>query len=134
MFLHLFIFSYPLDIDMGHFGKNAVRISWLTIVYPSLVLNYLGQVFIFLFPRINNSIGIYAFAQPRKNFRPILPFHSISTYIFYKHYNFDIRTHALFWPIFVLGILATIIASQALISGAFSLTQQAVSLASFPRL
>lgn len=44
------------------------------------------------------------------------------------------KRQALFWPVFVLSILATIIASQALISGAFSLTQQAVSLASFPRL
>eukprot|EP00026_Physarum_polycephalum_P002993 Phypoly_transcript_03002.p1 GENE.Phypoly_transcript_03002~~Phypoly_transcript_03002.p1 ORF type:complete len:600 (+),score=40.61 Phypoly_transcript_03002:766-2565(+) len=91
--------------DMGHFGKNAVRIAWLIAVYPALILNYLGQA----------AMLIRTPATISDPFYRSLP-------------------HALFWPIFVLGIMATIIASQALISGAFSLTQQAVSLASFPRL
>jgi KUP system potassium uptake protein len=91
--------------DMGHFGKQAVRIAWLVIVYPSLVMNYLGQAALILL-------------HPDKIDDPF--FHSVP--------------QPLFWPMFVLSILATIIASQALISGAFSLTQQAVSLASFPRL
>lgn len=91
--------------DMGHFGKNAVRLSWLAAVYPSLVLQYLGQ-------------GAMLLDHPHLIDDPF--YHSVP--------------NALFWPIFVLSILATIIASQALISGAFSLTQQAVSLASFPRL
>jgi KUP system potassium uptake protein len=91
--------------DMGHFGKNSVRAAWLVAVYPSLVMNYLGQ-------------GALLLGNPDKIDDPF--FHSIPDPVF--------------WPMFALSILATIIASQALISGAFSLTQQAVSLASFPRL
>jgi len=91
--------------DMGHFGKNPVRMAWLFAVYPSLILCYFGQ-------------GALLLTIPSKVDDPF--FHMVP--------------HAIFWPIFVLSILATIIASQALISGAFSLTQQAVSLASFPRL
>jgi KUP system potassium uptake protein len=91
--------------DMGHFGKNAVRISWMFFVYPALVLNYLGQ-------------GALLILEPETIVDPF----------------FNMTPRYLFFPIFIVSIFATVIASQALISGAFSLTQQAVRLGYFPRL
>eukprot|EP01111_Echinosteliopsis_oligospora_P012883 TRINITY_DN4481_c1_g1_i1.p1 TRINITY_DN4481_c1_g1~~TRINITY_DN4481_c1_g1_i1.p1 ORF type:complete len:801 (+),score=202.99 TRINITY_DN4481_c1_g1_i1:88-2490(+) len=91
--------------DMGHFGTKAVRLAWLCVVYPSVLLSYFGQAAVLI---ENPSIIHNTF------------FLSIPDKIFY--------------PMLVLSVLATIIASQALISGAFSLTSQAVALGSFPRL
>lgn len=91
--------------DMGHFGKNSVRVSWLFIVYPSLLLNYLGQ-------------SAMLIVDPSTIDNPF--FRSVP--------------NGLFFPMLILSTLATIIASQALISGAFSITEQAMSLGTFPRM
>lgn len=92
--------------DIGHFGKNPVRGSWLFIVYPSLLLNYLGQGSLL----ISNPA---AFSNPFYSLVPV---------------------SGLYIPMIILSTLATVIASQALISGAFSITQQAISLGTFPRM
>ncbi len=94
-----------LYADMGHFGKTPVRIAWFTLVWPALVLNYFGQGALLL------EAG-YALPQPLfKLFPPaVLP-----------------------WMI-VLACAATVIASQAVISGAFSVARQAVQLDLLPRI
>ena len=94
-----------LYADMGHFGKRPIRIAWFALVLPALVLNYFGQGALLL-------IDGDAAKQP---FFLLAP------------------SWALF-PLVGLATLAAIIASQALISGAFSLTQQAVQLGFAPRL
>jgi len=94
-----------LYADMGHFGKRPIRIAWFALVLPALVLNYLGQGALLL-------IDGDAAKQP---FFMLAP------------------SWALF-PLVGLATAAAIIASQALISGAFSLTQQAIQLGYAPRL
>jgi KUP system potassium uptake protein len=94
-----------LYADMGHFGKTPIRIAWFALVLPALVLNYLGQGALLLLDR-------EAVKQP---FFLLAP------------------AWALF-PLVGLATAAAIIASQALISGAFSLTQQAIQLGYAPRL
>ncbi len=95
-----------LYADMGHFGKNPIRVSWFLVVYPALILNYLGQ-------------GALLLGQNQ----------IINGNIFYS-----MVPHALIFPMVILATLATVIASQALISGAFSLTTQAIALGLLPRL
>jgi KUP system potassium uptake protein len=94
-----------LYADMGHFGRKAINFSWLTLVYPCLVLNYMGQ-------------GALLLSDPRAAINP-----------FYL-----LAPHALRLPLVLLATVATIIASQAVISGAFSVTHQAVQLGFLPRL
>ncbi|SFS33438.1 potassium transporter Kup [Brevundimonas viscosa] len=94
-----------LYTDMGHFGKAPIRAGWLWFVLPCLTLTYLGQGAMVLGDRA-------AAANP---FWAMIP-------------------DPLYWPVLVLATLATIIASQAVITGAFSLTQQAVQLGLLPRL
>jgi len=94
-----------LYADMGHFGKRPIRIAWFTLVLPALLINYLGQ-------------GALLLRQP-----------SAVTNPFYL-----LAPRALLLPLVVLATLAAVIASQALISGAFSLTQQAVQLGYSPRV
>jgi KUP system potassium uptake protein len=94
-----------LYADMGHFGRKAVNVSWLVLVYPCLVLNYMGQGALLL-----HDAGA-----------AINPFYLLAPE----------------WarlPLVFLATLATIIASQAVISGAFSVTHQAVQLGFLPRL
>jgi KUP system potassium uptake protein len=94
-----------LYADMGHFGKGPVRIAWFGLVAPALVLNYFGQ-------------GAILIAEPEavKNpFYLLLPGWAL-------------------YPMVVLATAATVIASQAVISGAYSLTKQAVQLGFLPRL
>jgi len=94
-----------LYADMGHFGKGAVRIAWFSLVAPALVLNYFGQ-------------GALLMVNPKAVENPfylLLPGWSL-------------------YPMIVLATLATVIASQAVISGAFSLTKQAVQLGFLPRM
>ncbi|MES2903900.1 MAG: potassium transporter Kup [Pseudomonadota bacterium] len=94
-----------LYADMGHFGRKAIGISWLTLVYPCLMLNYLGQ-------------GALLLTNPE----------AVANPFFYM---------APEWarlPLVVIATLATIIASQAVITGAFSVTRQAVQLGFLPRL
>jgi KUP system potassium uptake protein len=94
-----------LYADMGHFGKGAVRIAWFSLVAPALVLNYFGQ-------------GALLVANPsavQNPFYLLLPGWAL-------------------YPMIALATAATVIASQAVISGAYSLTKQAVQLGFLPRM
>jgi KUP system potassium uptake protein len=94
-----------LYADMGHFGRNPVRIDWFGIVLPALVLNYFGQ-------------GALVLAHPDAVDSP-----------FYR-----VFPDWLLYPMTLLATGATVIASQAVISGAFSLSQEAMQLSLLPRL
>ncbi len=94
-----------LYADMGHFGAKPIRFSWLAIAFPALMLNYLGQ-------------GALLLAHPEAAENPF--FLSAPEY--------------LRLPLVVLATLATVIASQAVISGAFSVVQQSIQLGFLPRM
>jgi len=94
-----------LYADMGHFGKPAIRIAWSCLVLPGLALNYLGQ-------------GALLLSTPEAVSNP-----------FYLSFP-----DQLLIPAVILATLATIIASQAVISGAYSITQQAIQLGFLPRM
>ena len=94
-----------LYADMGHFGRRPIRTNWLVFVFPALMLNYLGQ-------------GALLLANPAALANP-----------FYL-----LAPKWALYPMVVLAAAATVIASQAVISGAFSMTQQAVQLGYLPRL
>jgi KUP system potassium uptake protein len=94
-----------LYADMGHFGKNPIRAAWFGLVFPSLALNYLGQ-------------GAFVLANPEAKSNPF----------------WLMVPEIAFWPVMVLATLAAVIASQAVITGAFSMTQQAVQLGLLPRM
>lgn len=94
-----------LYADMGHFGKKPIWLAWYGVVFPSLLLNYAGQ-----------SALILAGADSKQN-------------LFYL-----LCPPVLQVPLIVLAALATIIASQAIITGAFSMTRQAIQLGWLPRL
>jgi KUP system potassium uptake protein len=98
-----------LYADMGHFGRTPIRMAWIFFVFPSLVLNYLGQGALIL----QNPT-----AMANRDYSPF----------------FSLAPEALLIPFIVLSLAATVIASQAVITGAFSLTQQAVQLGLLPRL
>ena len=91
--------------DMGHFGKKPIQVGWLYLVFPCLALNYLGQ-------------GASILAHPEARLNPF----------------WEMVPQMVYWPVLLLATLATIIASQAVITGAFSVTQQAVSLGLLPRI
>jgi KUP system potassium uptake protein len=97
-----------LYADLGHFGARAIRASWFSIVYPSLLVNYFGQG-----ARLLDEAPIP------------------NGHVFYAIFP---QAPWVFYPAVALATLATIIASQALISGAFSLARQAMALGYFPRL
>jgi len=92
-----------LYADLGHFGRHAIQVSWLSLAYPALLLNYFGQCALLL----NN---------PGASFHPF----------------YGLVPIGLLYPMVALATIATVIASQALISGAFSLTQQAIQLGFCP--
>ncbi|HYW12448.1 MAG TPA: KUP/HAK/KT family potassium transporter, partial [Longimicrobium sp.] len=94
-----------LYADMGHFGAGPIRFTWFTVVLPCLMLNYFGQ-------------GALIMRDPSAIEHPF--FHMAPEWALY--------------PLVALSTLATVIASQAVISGAFSLTRQAVQLGYLPRL
>jgi KUP system potassium uptake protein len=94
-----------LYADMGHFGRGPIRRTWVAIVFPALLASYFGQ-------------GAYLLGHPEA---AASPFYAI------------VPTWALY-PAVVIATMATVVASQALISGAYSLTQQAVQLGFFPRV
>ncbi|TAD77587.1 MAG: potassium transporter Kup [Sphingomonadales bacterium] len=100
-----------LYADMGHFGRKPIGLSWLTFVFPALMLNYMGQGALIL----SQSSPEAAAALIRDPFFLMIP---------------DVVR----LPVIILALLATIIASQAVISGAFSLTQQAIQLGFIPRM
>ena len=95
-----------LYADMGHFGRSAIRAAWFPLVKPALIINYLGQAALIL------EKGESVIANP---------FYSL------------VEGWALY-PLVVIATIATVIASQALISGSFSLAQQAIQLGFSPRL
>ncbi|WP_310467931.1 potassium transporter Kup [Sphingomonas sp.] len=99
-----------LYADMGHFGRRPIRASWIYFVMPTLLLNYMGQGALLM------NLDPAQAAETVKN-----PF-------------FFLAPEALRLPLVLLATAATIIASQAVISGAFSVTQQAIQLGFIPRL
>jgi KUP system potassium uptake protein len=94
-----------LYADMGHFGRAPIRAGWLAVAFPCLALNYLGQCALVL-------------AHPSAAENPF----------------FRMIPQAAYWPVLLLATAATVIASQAVITGAFSMTQQAVQLGLLPRI
>jgi KUP system potassium uptake protein len=94
-----------LYADMGHFGKQPIRIAWFSLVMPSLMLNYFGQ-------------GALVLENPKAVQNPF----------------FIMAPDWALIPLVVLATLATVIASQALISGAFSATKQTIQMGFLPRL
>ena len=94
-----------LYADMGHFGKKPIRLAWFWLVFPCLLLNYFGQ-------------GALVLRDPAAAANP-----------FYL-----LAPRVLLYPLIALATAAAVIASQALISGAFSLTQQCVQLGYSPRV
>ncbi len=94
-----------LYADLGHFGKRPIRIAWTGLVLPALAVNYLGQ-------------GALLIAQPSAIENPF----------------FRLFPEPLLLPAVVLASIATVIASQAVISGAYSMTQQAIHLGFLPRM
>jgi KUP system potassium uptake protein len=99
-----------LYADMGHFGRKPIRVSWIYFVLPALLLNYMGQGAMLL-----SAAPQEALAKVRDPF-------------------FYLAPDMLRLPLVLLATAATIIASQAVISGAFSVTQQAIQLGFIPRL
>jgi KUP system potassium uptake protein len=95
-----------LYADMGHFGRLPIRVSWLSLAFPALLVNYFGQGALLL------SRGESAAANP----------------------FFELVPRIMLYPAVLLATFAAIIASQAMISGAFSLARQAVQLGYLPRL
>jgi KUP system potassium uptake protein len=94
-----------LYADLGHFGRGPIRVSWLTIVFPALLLNYFGQCALLL-------------GNPQAAYNPF----------------YELVPRPLLYPMVALATAATIIASQAMISGVYSLTQQAMQIGYSPRL
>jgi KUP system potassium uptake protein len=94
-----------LYADLGHFGRKPIRVAWFGLVLPSLVINYFGQ-------------GALVLANPGAVENP-----------FYK-----LVPESMLVPMIVLATAATVIASQAVITGAFSITRQAIQLGLLPRL
>ncbi len=94
-----------LYADMGHFGKNPIRAAWLVLIFPCLTLCYMGQA----------ALVIHNPAAAEDPFWNMVP-------------------QIAYWPVLLLATAATVIASQAVITGAFSMTQQAVQLRILPRL
>jgi KUP system potassium uptake protein len=94
-----------LYADLGHFGRRPIRLAWFTLVLPALLLNYFGQ-------------GALLLTEPETAHNPF----------------FRLAPGWALYPLVVLATMATIIASQAVISGAFSLTRQAVQLGYSPRM
>ena len=93
-----------LYADLGHFGRKAIRLGWMGIAYPALLCNYFGQTALLL---MQPDIGVNPF--------------------------YGVVPRVLLFPMVALSTVATVIASQALISGVFSLTQQAIELGFAPR-
>jgi KUP system potassium uptake protein len=94
-----------LYADMGHFGKKPIQAAWVFLALPALLLNYLGQ-------------GALVLRHPADRVEP-----------FYR-----MIPEPIYWPVLLLVTAASVIASQAVITGAFSMTQQAVQLGLFPRI
>jgi KUP system potassium uptake protein len=94
-----------LYADLGHFGRRPIRLSWTAVVFPALVLNYFGQTALLL-------------EHPQSAVNPF----------------YELVPRILLYPMVGLSTIATVIASQAMITGVFSLTQQAIQVGYCPRL
>lgn len=94
-----------LYADLGHFGKRPIRLAWFLVVMPCLTLNYFGQ-------------GALLLERPEAVKNPF----------------FNMAPEWMLLPLVILATMATVIASQALITGAFSVTKQAIQLGYLPRL
>ncbi len=94
-----------LYADLGHFGKKPIRLAWFWVVMPALVVNYFGQ-------------GAMLLREPAKANNPF----------------YEMAPQWALYPLIVLATLAAVIASQALITAAFSVTKQAIQLGYLPRL
>ncbi len=94
-----------LYADMGHFGRAPIRRAWLSVAMPGLLLNYFGQ-------------GALVLSDPATGKNPF----------------FYLAPSWALWPLVVLATMATVIASQAVISGAYSMTTQAMKLGYLPRI
>ena len=94
-----------LYADMGHFGRTPIRLAWVFVVIPGLILNYLGQ-------------GAFVISHP----------HAVENPLFLMAPSWGLI------PLVLLATLVTVIASQAVITGAFSIAQQAMSLGLLPRM
>ncbi len=94
-----------LYADMGHFGKRPIRVAWLALVFPALLLNYFGQ-------------GALLLRNPAAAENPF----------------FLLAPQYLLIPLLVIATMAAVVASQALISGAFSITRQGIQLGFIPRM
>jgi len=94
-----------LYADMGHFGRRPIRVAWFGLVFPALIINYLGQAALIINDPAAVSNPFYLLAPGWAR-----------------------------WPLVVLATVATVIASQAVISGAFSVSRQAVRLGYLPHL
>jgi KUP system potassium uptake protein len=94
-----------LYADLGHFGRGPIRLSWTVLVFPALLLNYFGQTALLL----ENPLAT-------------------------AHPFYELVPRVLLYPMVALATTATVIASQAMISGVYSLTQQAIQIGYCPRL
>lgn len=103
-----------LTADMGHFGRFPIQLAWFCLVFPALMLNYFGQ----------GAFAMAALAHAQAAGQPLQT----------QDWFFLMSPGFLRVPLIVLAGLATIIASQAVITGAYSLTQQAMQLGLLPRL
>ncbi len=103
--VYAFTGTEALYADMGHFGRRPITMAWLYVVFPALILNYMGQAAMLI-------------QHPEFVDNPF--FHMVPP--------------SLRIPLLIIATLATIIASQAVISGAFSVTHQAIQLGFIPRL
>lgn len=103
-----------LTADMGHFGRFPIRIGWFLLVFPALCLNYFGQ-------------GAFAMAALETARAAGVPLET-------QDWFFLMSPESMRVPMIILAGLATIIASQAVITGAYSLTQQAIQLGLLPRM
>lgn len=103
-----------LIADMGHFGRKPIQLGWLALVWPALTLNYLGQ----------GAMALKALAVAEAAGQPLAN----------ADWFFLMAPELLRAPFVVLAAMATVIASQAVITGAYSLTHQAIALGLLPRL
>jgi KUP system potassium uptake protein len=94
-----------LYADMGHFGRRPIRLAWFSLVFPALLLNYFGQ-------------GALLLRDAAASDNPF----------------YNLAPRMMLYPMIALATVAAVIASQALISGAFSITQQCIQLGYCPRL
>ena len=94
-----------LYADLGHFGRRPIRVAWFVVVLPALLLNYFGQ-------------GALVLSDPKAALHPF----------------YGLGPRWALYPLVILATSATVIASQAVISGAYSLTRQAIQLGQLPRM